>query len=121
VGSVGNVWMLEYETYIKEKRLERYSLRQDEIYLREAYRRAKAEQRWQHSSIKGIRLRREALMNHLYDLQMSWFKHAKKAWKLSLILFGLSVAALLHGLFPFIFIKTTSTGVHKLHNFIQSN
>ncbi len=45
MGSVGDVWMLEYETYIKEKRLERHSLRKDEIYLREAYRRAKAEQR----------------------------------------------------------------------------
>jgi len=55
-------------------------------------------------------------MNHLYDMKMSWFQHAKVAWKLSLKLFLLFLAAFLHGLFPFVLINTTSKGVEKLSN-----
>ena len=57
MGSVGNVWMFEYEAHIKEKWLEGHGLRQDEVYLREAYRTAEAEQRWKHRSRKSIRLK----------------------------------------------------------------
>tara|TARA_R100001530_G_scaffold134631_2_gene109883 strand:- start:194 stop:382 length:189 start_codon:yes stop_codon:yes gene_type:complete len=58
-------------------------------------------------------------MNHLYDVQMSWFKHAKKIWKISAMLLALSIAALLHGIFPFMLIKTTSNGISKLNDVIQ--
>ena len=37
--------MFEYEAHLKEKWMERYGFGEDEIYLRKAYRRAKAEQR----------------------------------------------------------------------------
>mgnify|MGYP004451355353 FL=1 len=53
-------------------------------------------------------------MNHLYDMDMSWFQHAKVAWKLSLRLFLLMLAAFFHGLFPFMLIHTASKGVKKL-------
>ena len=36
--------MFEYEAHLKEKWMERYSFGEDEIFLRKAYRRAKAEQ-----------------------------------------------------------------------------
>jgi len=58
-------------------------------------------------------------MNHLYDLEMSWFQHAKIAWKMSFKLFLLSLAALLHGLFPFMLTKTASSGIKKLHANLQ--
>ena len=100
--------MFEYETYIKEKWMEGHGLRQDEIYLREAYRRAKIEQRREARSGKSI-------MNHLYDVEMSWWNHGKHAWKMSLKLFLLSLTAAVHGLLPFIFTSTTSKGIKKLH------
>ena len=53
-------------------------------------------------------------MNHLYDIQMTWFQHAKFAWKMALKLFLLSLTALVHGLLPFTFMCTTSKGVEKL-------
>ena len=55
-------------------------------------------------------------MNHLYDLDMSWWQHAKKAWKLSSKLLLLSIAAFFHGLFPFMLSKTASNGVKKIND-----
>ena len=54
-------------------------------------------------------------MNHLYDVQMSWWKHGKFAWRMSLKLFLLSLTALVHGMLPFIFSSTTSDGIKKLN------
>jgi hypothetical protein len=54
-------------------------------------------------------------MNHLYDLEMSWFQHAKVAWKLCFKLFLLTLSAFFHGLFPFMLISTTSNGIKKLN------
>ena len=53
-------------------------------------------------------------MNHLYDAQMTWWTHAKFAWKMALRLFLLSLTALVHGLLPFTFMYTTSKGIEKL-------
>ena len=55
-------------------------------------------------------------MNHLYDVEMTWFKHAKGAWKMSSKLFLLSLTALVHGLLPFTFSSATSDGIKKLSN-----
>ena len=55
-------------------------------------------------------------MNHLYDVEMTWWGHGKFAWKMSLQLFLLSLTALVHGLLPFTFISTTSEGVKRLAN-----
>ena len=54
-------------------------------------------------------------MNHLYDVQMTWFQHARGAWRMSLKLFLLSLTALVHGLLPFTFSSTASEGIKKLH------
>ncbi len=54
-------------------------------------------------------------MNHLYDIQMTWFQHARHAWKMSFKLFLLSLTALVHGLLPFTFLSTTSDGIKKLN------
>jgi len=59
-------------------------------------------------------------MNHLYDVQMSWWRHAKFAWWLSWKLFLLSLSALVHGLLPFIFTSTASSGIKKLHDHLKT-
>jgi len=59
-------------------------------------------------------------MNHLYDAQMTWLGHGKFAWKMALRLFLLSLTALVHGLLPFTFTSTTSKGVKKLSDELDS-
>ena len=108
MGRNGDVWMSEYETYFEKKWLERHGLWEDSIYLRETYSRVKDKQRREHCCGKSI-------MNHLYDVQMSWWRHAKFAWWLSWKLFLLSLTALVHGVLPFIFSSTTSDGIKKLN------
>jgi len=54
-------------------------------------------------------------MNHLNEVEMTWWNHGKYAWKMSLKLFLLSLTALVHGLLPFMFLSTTSNGIKKLH------
>ena len=101
--------MFEYEAYIKEKRLEGHGLWKDEIYLREAYRRAEAEQRREHRGSEGYR------MSHLRDTNLSWSRHLRFALGLASKLFRLSLIAVAHGLFPFIFTSKVSDEVHKLN------
>ena len=100
--------MLEYEAYLEKKWLERHGIRKDSIHLRETHSRVKDKQRGEHCS-------GESTMNHLYDVEMTWWSHGKHAWKMSLKLFLLSLTALVHGLLPFTFSSTTSDGIKKLH------
>jgi hypothetical protein len=100
--------MFEYETDIKKKWLEGYGLREDEVHLREAYRRAEAEQRRTAGRRQGSRVK------HLKDINLSWARHLRFATVLALKLFLLSLTALVHGIFPFIFISKVSDEVHKL-------
>ena len=102
--------MFEYEAYIKEKRLEGHGLWKDEIYLREAYRRAEAEQRRKAGRSEGSRVK------HLRDINMSWSLHLWYALTLAGRLFLLSLTAVVHGLLPFMFLSTTSDGVKKIAN-----
>ena len=53
-------------------------------------------------------------MNHLYDVEMTWWNHGKHAWKMSLKLFLLSLTAAVHGLLPFIFMSKVSDGIASL-------
>jgi len=107
VGRNGNVRMPKYETYLEKKWLERHGIREDSIHLRETHGRIKDKQRREHRSGKGI-------MNHLYDVEMTWWSHGKVAWRMSLKLFLLSLTALVHGLLPFIFISTVSDRIASL-------
>ena len=100
--------MFEYETHIKKKWLEGHGLRQDEIYLREAYRRAEIEQRRKASRGKDSRVK------HLKENNMSWSMHLWYALTLAGKLFLLSLTAVAHGLLPFIFTSKVSDEVHKL-------
>ena len=104
----GDVRMFKYETYSEKKWLERYGIREDSIHLRETHSRVKDKQRGEHCS-------GESAMNHLYDVEMTWWRHAKFAWWLSWKLFLLSLTAAVHGLLPFTFLSTTSDGIKKLH------
>ena len=112
MGRTGDVWMFEYETYFEKKWLEGHGFRENQIHLRETHSRVKDKQRGKHCSGKGI-------MNHLYDVEMTWWSHGKGAWKMSLKLFLLSLTALVHGLLPFTFSSTTSEGINKLHEDIK--
>ena len=100
--------MSKYETYAEKKWLERHGLREDPIHLRREDRRIEDKQGWEHRGGEGA-------MNHLYDVQMTWWRHAKFAWWLSWKLFLLSLTALVHGLLPFMFSSTTSDGLKKLN------
>ena len=100
--------MFEYETHIKKKWLEGHGLRQDEVYLREAFRRAEVEQRRQASRSKDSRVK------HLRDTNMSWSMHLWYALTLAGKLLLLSLIAVVHGLLPFIFSSKVSDEVHKL-------
>jgi len=104
--------MSKYETYSEKKWLERHGIREDSIHLRETHCRIKDKQRREHRGGKGI-------MNHLYDVQMSWWRHAKFAWWLSWKLFLLSLTAVVHGLLPFTFSSSTSDGIKKLHKHLH--
>jgi len=55
-------------------------------------------------------------MKHLKDINMSWSIHLWYAMTLAMRLFLLSLTALVHGMFPFIFISTVSDGVNQLKN-----
>ena len=100
--------MFEHEAYLEKKWLERHGIREDSVYLRKAYSRVEDKQRRKHCGS-------ESTMNHLYDVEMTWWSHGKGAWKMSLRLFLLSLTALVHGLLPFMFSSTTSDGIKKLH------
>ena len=54
-------------------------------------------------------------MNHLKDINLSWARHLRFATVLALKLFLLSLTALVHGLFPFIFTSKVSDEVYKLN------
>ena len=108
MGRDGDVWMSKYETYSEKKWVERHVIREDPIHLRRENRRIEDQQRREN---RGS----ESTMNHLYDVEMTWWSHGKGAWKMSLRLFLLSLTALVHGLLPFMFSSTTSDGIKKLH------
>ena len=49
--------MLEYETYLEKKWLERHGIREDKVHLREEDCRVKDKSRREHCSCKGVRLK----------------------------------------------------------------
>ena len=54
-------------------------------------------------------------MNHLKDTNLSWARHLRFATGLALRLFILSLTAVVHGIFPFIFTSKVSDEVHKIN------
>jgi len=104
----GDVWMFKHETYSEKKWLEGHGIREDSFYLRETYSRVKDKQGRKYCGSKGI-------MSHLRDTNLSWGRHLYFALGLALRLLLLSLTALAHGLFPFIFTSKVSDEVYKLN------
>ena len=53
-------------------------------------------------------------MKHLEDAQMSYMMHLSFAWALALKLFLLSLTALVHGIFPFIWVRSVSDSIKSM-------
>ena len=100
--------MFEYETYAEKKWLERHGIWEDSIYLRETHSRVKDKQRGKHCGS-------ESIMKHLKDINLSLARHLRFALGLASKLFLLSLTAVVHGIFPFIFTSKVSDEVHKLN------
>ena len=54
-------------------------------------------------------------MSHLKDINMSWSMHLWYTMTLATRLLLLSLTALVHGIFPFIFTSKVSDSIHKLN------
>ena len=55
-------------------------------------------------------------MSHLKDANLSWGRHLYFAWSISFRLIVLSIAGIIHGVFPFICTKTVSNGIYDISN-----
>ena len=53
---------------------------------------------------------------HPKSVNETYFEHMKCAFKFFYTLLGLSLAALVHAIFPFLFVTTASRGVKKLND-----
>ena len=57
--------------------------------------------------------------NHPSKVDETYFEHMKCAFKFFYTLLGLSLAALVHAVFPFLFEFTSSDGIKKLNECMQ--
>ena len=57
-------------------------------------------------------------MKHLKEMKQNYFVHAGQALFYSVFLLALSITALVHALFPMLFVSTTSSGVSKIESMI---
>ena len=53
---------------------------------------------------------------HPKSVDETYFEHMKCAFKFFYTLLGLSLAALVHAVFPFLFVTTASKGIKKLND-----
>ena len=58
-------------------------------------------------------------MKHLEDVHMNYTMHLSFAWNLALKLFLLSLIALVHGIFPFIWVHSVSDKIKVLAEAFQ--
>ena len=56
---------------------------------------------------------------HPSDVDETYFEHMQCAFKFFYTLLGLSLAALVHAIFPFMFDFTSSDGIKKLNECMQ--
>ena len=54
------------------------------------------------------------LMRHLRDQNLTYIGHLLQAWNLAMRLFLLSLTALVHGVFPSIWVHSVSDKVHEM-------
>jgi len=55
------------------------------------------------------------LMKHLRDQNLTYIGHLLYAWNLAMRLFLLSLISLVHGVFPFIWVRSVSDKVHEMN------
>ena len=51
---------------------------------------------------------------HLKKVNMNYFSHGIRVFKVSIILISLGIIGIIHGLLPFVFVETVSKGVKKI-------
>ena len=57
---------------------------------------------------------RKNKLSHLKDVNLSWDRHLRFAWRIAWKLLLLSLTALFHGIFPFIWVHSVSDSVIKM-------
>ena len=57
---------------------------------------------------------------HPKEVNETYFEHMKCAFKFFYTLLGLSIAALVHAIFPFLFKHTASSGIKDLNDCMQN-
>ena len=51
---------------------------------------------------------------HLKKVDINYFSHGIRVFKVSIILISLGIIGIIHGLLPFVFVETVSKGVKKI-------
>ena len=51
---------------------------------------------------------------HLKKVNINYFSHSIRVFKVSIILISLGIIGIIHGLLPFVFVETVSKGVKKI-------
>ena len=51
---------------------------------------------------------------HLKKVNINYFSHGIRVFKVSIILISLGIIGIIHGLLPFVFAETVSKGVKKI-------
>ena len=64
---------------------------------------------------------RWSFTEHPESVGESWFEHLRQAWSFGGRMILAGVACLLHGLFPFLFVKTGSNAVRGLFDRMVTN
>ena len=62
----------------------------------------------------GLRLTMIFDFSHLKKTNVNYLSHGLRVFKVSIVLIALGIIGLIHGLFPFAFVKTVSNGVKKI-------
>ena len=52
--------------------------------------------------------------SHLKQTNVSYLSHGLRVFKVSIVLIALGIIGIIHGLFPFAFVKTVSNGVKRV-------
>ncbi len=60
-------------------------------------------------------------MNHLQEINKTWFQHFKFALSLSIKLFKLSIISLAHSILPNIFVHDVSEEIKKLNDYLNNS
>ena len=60
-------------------------------------------------------------MKHLKEVNLSWNRHRVFAWRLALRCFKCTLIFLVHGLLPFVLVRTGSDEIKKLNKHLNED